>query len=161
MWFDHASRQYVAGIMEEDDPLHPEHQLIKAPAGPGRSFTLYLYDREKNHTIVRRLALAQMASPSLNPFIEVSATGARPAHSAASANDVSRSAKPVVQPDDLVVAGPENLIGPPPNAEYLGLRTAVTTLPQPLLDQLCGHDLSKATPFELNTLAAVRVVVVV
>lgn len=45
--FDFDPQQYVAGIMEEDDPSVP--QLIKTPAGPGRHFTLYLYDREKNH----------------------------------------------------------------------------------------------------------------
>jgi hypothetical protein len=38
--------------MEEDDSTHPELQLIKTPAGPGRHFTLYLYDREKNHVCI-------------------------------------------------------------------------------------------------------------
>jgi hypothetical protein len=47
--FDPKSKQYVAGIMEEDDHAHPELQLIKTEASPGRTFTLYLYDREKNH----------------------------------------------------------------------------------------------------------------
>ena len=46
--FDFYPRQYVAGILEEDDQ---SHDVIgrRMPAGSGRSFTLYLYDREKHH----------------------------------------------------------------------------------------------------------------
>jgi hypothetical protein len=46
--FDFKAQQYVAGILEEDDPTHPELQLIKTPARGGRTFTIYLYDREKH-----------------------------------------------------------------------------------------------------------------
>jgi hypothetical protein len=35
--------------MEEDDPSHASRPLIGSPVDAGRSFTLYLYDREKHH----------------------------------------------------------------------------------------------------------------
>ncbi len=47
--FDLSSKQYVAGVMEEDNPAHPELLLNKTDVGPGRSFTLYLFDKDKNH----------------------------------------------------------------------------------------------------------------
>ena len=51
--FDFYGRQYVAGILEEDDPSHAGRAVIgRAATGEGRSFTLYLYDREKHHVSV-------------------------------------------------------------------------------------------------------------
>jgi hypothetical protein len=47
--FDYHPQQYVAGVMEEDDPSHASRPLIGSPVDAGRSFTLYLYDREKHH----------------------------------------------------------------------------------------------------------------
>ena len=47
--FDYHSQQYVAGVMEEDDAGHASRPLIGSPVDAGRSFTLYLYDREKHH----------------------------------------------------------------------------------------------------------------
>ena len=35
--------------MEEDDPSHASRPVIGSPVDAGRSFTLYLYDREKHH----------------------------------------------------------------------------------------------------------------
>jgi hypothetical protein len=47
--YDLAEKQYVAGVMEEDNPAHPELLLNNIDVGPGRTFTLYLFDAEKNH----------------------------------------------------------------------------------------------------------------
>ena len=49
--FDFHPRQYVAGILEEDDPSRSGREVMgkPLPAGSGRSFTLYLYDRERHH----------------------------------------------------------------------------------------------------------------
>lgn len=49
VWFDFHPQQYVAGVLEEDDPSHAAHGMIGKAVGAGRSFTLYLYDREKHH----------------------------------------------------------------------------------------------------------------
>ena len=47
--FDFGGQQYVAGVMEEDDPGHGDRPLMGRPlAGPGRSFTLYLYDLDRH-----------------------------------------------------------------------------------------------------------------
>jgi hypothetical protein len=53
VWYDLASQNYVAGILEEDDNTRPDLQLVKSAPGPGRTFTLYLYDRERNQVRVR------------------------------------------------------------------------------------------------------------
>jgi hypothetical protein len=58
--FDFVPQQYVAGILEEDDPSHAGRAVIgRAATGEGRSFTLYLYDRERHHVSsdVHRLQL--------------------------------------------------------------------------------------------------------
>ena len=48
--FDYGCQQYVAGILEEDDASHSDRPLLGKPLGHGgRSFTLYLYDRERHH----------------------------------------------------------------------------------------------------------------
>jgi hypothetical protein len=48
--FDYHPQQYVAGVLEEDDASRGEVYPMGGKAtGPGRSFTLYLYDREKHH----------------------------------------------------------------------------------------------------------------
>ena len=52
--FDFGGQQYVAGILEEDDPGHADRPVVGTPVSHGgRSFTLYLYDREKHHVSVR------------------------------------------------------------------------------------------------------------
>jgi hypothetical protein len=55
---DYLSQNYVAGILEEDDNTRPDLQLVKSAPGPGRTFTLYLYDRDKRQ--VRQSLLAPL-----------------------------------------------------------------------------------------------------
>ena len=46
--FGFHSRHFVAGVLEEDDPGYPSFPTLAACATPGRSFTLFLYDRERH-----------------------------------------------------------------------------------------------------------------
>ncbi len=109
-------------------------------------------------TIIRRLNLSQMASPTLNPFIEKHEAGVRPAgHSWASSVPVSASAKPQVMRDDVVIPGTLRSSGRPPSSTFLALQKAVLCLNDEYLHQLLTVGVAGTALFVVRTLRAVRI----
>ena len=106
-------------------------------------------------TVVRRLGQSQTHDPSLNPVIEKDQSGSTTGHSVASTTASSVSPKPVVQAEDVVIAGPPSTSSEPQRPEFMAALQRVLGLSDAALDELRSTDPSSASPFVSNTLCAV------
>ena len=109
-------------------------------------------------TVVRRLSQSQTHDPALNPFIEKDASGATTGHSVASTTASSVSPKPVVQAEDVVIAGPGSGSGSdePLRRDFVAALQRALGLSEADMEQLRSTDPSAASPLVSNTLCAVR-----
>ena len=108
-------------------------------------------------TVVRRLSQSQTHDPAVNPFIEKDASGASTGHSMASTTAGSVSPKPVVQADDVVIAGPGRGSDEPHRPDFVAALQRALGLSDADMEGLRSTDPSGASPFVSNTLCAVRV----